>query len=365
MGFESINSNTGPKQNQQNSAESRSFKQNFSSFIKRSILFGAISIATTFVYQKFYSQTDYTSVGSFNKAFKKARENNEEVFKWNGERFTTDLVSKEFSKEYWESKKFLEDYYNSDYFKQKNIPTSEDSFTVKYAIQDRLRSDPRYQELGEKIDSKSEMTEDEWDEYMQYSDLLEDDSVMATEEFRDKIDSIQDSERKERIDNLEEPTSFSITNLKGKRTEDGSYIPKTKEVYIYKRKDNDTNETTAVHELTHKSSRGDHVLIYHGDKFDELKSKAYNSIKNDQNFIEKYGREGFDYLADPTEIDAKQNSARFWLFKHFPGYTAGTTFTEEHYDFLKKNYQKLPYDIQQEMDLFPVKEDFISNMNKY
>ncbi len=106
-----------------------------------------------------------------------------------------------------------------------------------------------------------------------------------------------------------------ITHQKGDKQADGSYNPKTKKVFIYRpRGAND--ETTAVHELTHKSTRGNSMLIYN-DSYYRMTEKALQSANRSSSFKEKYGQEGFNYLSDPTEIDARQNSTRFWLYKHY------------------------------------------------
>jgi hypothetical protein len=159
--------------------------------------------------------------------------------------------------------------------------------------------------------------------------------------------------------------------------EDGSYHTATGAVYVYGGNPLG-RETTPVHEAGHKSTKGDSGMKGPGD-YSEVIARAEESIKKN-NLAEKYyeeiktGYKGIDkerterwiaYMTDPTEIDARQNSTRFWLYRHFPGYAAGTVFTEEHYDFLEHNRNKLPYDIQQLMELFPEKDVFISNMNTF
>src|SRR4051812_24803543 len=88
----------------------RTFKERFPRAIRRSILAGALSVAglTGYTYEKRHGGKDYTNAGTFNEAFNKARGNKEKYFYWKEKRFTTDLVDKEFSDNYWESKKFLE-----------------------------------------------------------------------------------------------------------------------------------------------------------------------------------------------------------------------------------------------------------------
>lgn len=243
---------------------------------------------------------DYTNAGTFNTAFKKARQEKRKFFKWKDKYYTTELVNKEFSDNYWESKEFLKEYYSSDYFKSK--------------------------------------------EYM------------------------SEKEAQRRIDNLNEATYFSITNQKGSKSSDGSYDIESKSIFIYGKKDDKRHaETTAGHELTHKATMGNRLIDpLIALELRNLARESINSRSKEDPYLEsKYDFYTLQYLSDPTEIDARQNETRFWLFKHFPGYKADTVFTEEHFDFLQKNYEILPYAMQQLLDIFPRKEVFISNMNKF
>jgi hypothetical protein len=357
-----INSDTDSKEK----SKTPGLKEKLSGFTRKKILTYALLIASSltgggYLYDREYGGKDYSQASTFNEAFKKARSDKRKVFRWNGKKFTTDLVDKEFSKTYLESKKFLEDYYNSDYFKSKQKPEGYDLSTIKYEIADTV-----YRRLTELLEKSwiQKLTKQEKEELSKCENIFRNrDSIEATEEFKKEIDARQRKAIDERLVNLKESTYFSITDKKGDMEEDGSYDPKTKKVFIYKRPDKSA-ETTSVHELTHKSTQADHTFIYN-DKFSEITKKAFESAKNNPSFLGKHSVESFKYLSDPSEIDARQNSARFWLFKHFPGYTTNTAFTREHYDFLSKNYESLPYDIQQLMDLFPIGSDFISNMNTY
>ena len=358
FGGENIENSTAKK------PESKPFKERFSRAIRKKILVSAALIASSLVgghvgYKKFYEGTDYTQSGAFNEAFKKAREDKKKIFRWQGQKFNTDLADSELSANYWESKKFLEDYYSSDYFKSKQKPKGYDLSGIKSEVLDKAFI--RWEQL---FDRRRVLTKQEKEELKQCSDIISKNTqVETTKEFQNKMREWQNERARERISALKEPTYFSITHQKGNRNSDGSYNTKTKDVFIYGKKGGH-DDTTAVHELGHKSIKGN-IMLLHNNTYDEMYNKAFASAKDNQAFFIKYGQKGFEYLSDPTEIDARQNSVRFWLFKHFPGYTANTTFTEEHYNFLKKSYKDLPYDIQQLMDLFWYSKDFISNMNTY
>jgi|GEM_PF-5428045 len=244
--------------------------------------------------------SDYSQLEDFNKAFKKARDEKRQTFIWSGKSFTTDLVGEEVSKNYFESKKFLEDYYASEYFKAK------------------------------------------------YKNFITKTNDAVTKLTR----------------NLKEPIYFSITNQRKKGSNDvGFYIPgPNRKIFISTK--NSEEETVPVHELSHKATESDRFFNNSGRYF-PMSEAALASMNRHPEFLIKHSERGIEYWSQPTEIDARQNSARFWLFKHFPGYTAGSLFTDEHYLFLQKNYEKLPFDIKQLLDLFPDDKVFISNMNKW
>lgn len=363
MGFESQNFGKTILEDKKSSNDSASYEK-FPRFVRKAIIYTASLIALYGGEQKIekhFAGKDYSSVGDFNSAFKKARSDNEKVFRWNGDRYTTDLVDKELSDNYWESKKFLEDYYSSDYYKSKHLPKYFDSVEILFKIQEDIENNPRYIELSKKY-GENGLNNLEFIEFAKFNDALFPETISHSVRFKKMIDSLQSHDGQSRINNLKNPTSMSITHFKGKKVEDGSYNGKTKKVFIYQSKGS-KDETTSIHELTHKSTNGNELI--NDNQSSDLRNKAYNLIKQDIDFISKYGQKGFDYLTDPTEIDARQNSTRFWLYKHFPGYTANTAFNDSHYNLLMKKYKNLPYDIKQLLDLFPDRVIFISNMNQY
>ncbi len=356
MKFESLKTNSNDKK------EKITLKEKFSKLLRSKVLIGALSIASITAFESCTGHNDYSEFQTFNEAFKKARENDEKVFKWHDKKYTTDLVDKETSNLYWESKKFLEEYYSSDYFKSKH-PV--DSLDIKMSLYGNMSNNPRYQYLEKKIENES-FTLEEGNEF--YNLLLEEEAKTSYDspQFKHKADSIQSIPGKQRIENLKKPIYISITNKKGEMSEEGHYArhknTDKRFMYIYRTKGS-KDITTPIHELTHKSS--DANAFIGNSQFVEMYENAYNSAKDNKDFVMKYGQEGFDYLSNPTEIDARQNSTRFWLFKNFKGYKPDTVFNGEHYDFLSENYAVLPGDIQQLLELFPRKKIFISNMNTY
>ncbi|MFA6273922.1 MAG: hypothetical protein WC662_02065 [Candidatus Paceibacterota bacterium] len=331
-------------------------KERFSKFIKKHVLIGAMSIASIATFES--CSTDYSHLGSFNSAFKTARENGDSKFIWNDKKYSTKLVDKEFSDTYLESKKFLEDYYNSDYFKSKKVPLYWDSVAVESDLRNK---DPRFLELKTKFDQNElSLSHDELQELSGYYTGF----ILCSDEFERKMDSMTDAQHRVRLINLNKPGYFSMTNQKGSMEADGQYNTKSNKTFVYGGGQHKNRITIPVHELTHKSTRG--TIDMGLGEFSELRDVARKSVRDNIDFfIKKYGDGDYEYLTDPTEIDARQNSTRFYLYKKFPGYKAETVFTKEHFKFLKSNYEDLPYDIQQLLDLFPEENVFVSNMNKF
>ena len=229
----------------------------------------------------------------------------------------------------------------------------------------QAEDDPRYKELENKLLTNG-LKNDEFQELRLLEENTSLSKIKTSNEFSKKVDSVIQLESQIRLKNLQEPSYFSITQQKGKTKIDGMFDNNGRKVFIYNNpnKKNNNNITTDVHELTHKSTIGNKNIGLH--KRMNLSSVAVESVnKNEESFYEKYNEKGFDYLANPTEIDAKQNSTRFYLYKKYPGYKAETVFTKEHFLFLKSHYEELPYDIQQLLDLFPDEDVFVKNMNTF
>ncbi len=346
--------------------------------LQKKILIGALSIASIVGAEKYVVKyTEYNSAKTFNEAFKKAHAKGEHTFYWNGHRYTTKLVDREFSKTYWESKKFLTDYYNSDYFKSKHkyVPSFSDKLEGKDKYIKILQNNPRYKFLEDKLNRREDMTAAEIEEHFKmFDEIIKAEIEEPTDPIYQKIlesiiknKSREDQVATERIKNLNTTTYFSITDQKGDMAKDGGYKTKSGAIYLYGGQPKE-RETTPVHELAHKSTKANSGM--ESMDFASLETNAIESIKKNgirvpNSYSEGQTSEWIEYMTSPTEIDARQNSTRFWLFKHFSGYKADTVFTGEHYDFLQQNYSELPYDIKQLLDLFPEREMFIENMNKY
>ena len=342
----------------QNIDKSNFSKEKLLKFIRKNVLIASISIASISSFESCTNIKDYSGFKTFNSAFKKARENGESTFLWNDHKYSTKLVDKEFTEIYLDSKNFLEEYYNSDYFKLKYKADSYDSIFILHDLYDEFdANNPEFLKLEKKLNQNEELNNLENDKL--YNFFSQRNSVDKSQRFIDKIDSTNKAEVETRINNLEKPIYFSVTQQKGDFESDGYFDSQHNRMFIHHNK-NDI--TTSIHELTHKSTDGNKYIKF--KKIFELRASALESInKNAEFFIKKY--KGFRYFIDPSEIDARQNSTRFYLYKKFPDYKADTVFNESHYNFLVKNYNNLPYDVQQLIDIFPDKKIFIYNMNNY
>jgi hypothetical protein len=319
-------------------------------WLKRAIVFGGLSMATYAAEQK-YNLKDYSDYASFNEAFSHARRDGERGFYWNGNRYTTELVSKETSDLYFESKQFLSDYYRSDYFRNK-LATAADSVAIADELKQTLAPD-RLESLLAEINASGN------------NDTATLEELYATSEFQAALRARTDSIGEGYESRLHEKGYLSLTEERGNREDDGEYIPGSKHLFIYQDKSGGKENTTATHELAHKSSEGTDAMPF--ELLMLIAERTHTSLSEHvgPSYFNKYQGHMLAYLESPTEIDARQNAARFWLYKNYPGYKPDTPFEERHFDFLMERYDALPYDIQQLLDMFPDKKYFTENMNLF
>ena len=122
-----------------------------------------------------WGDTDYSEFSSFNSAFRNAREKKEGDFIYKGKRYTTDLVDKSQSDNYYESKKFLEDYFNNNIV---GDTTSQEYDATKNYLEDKYKYN--YSDYWDKIE----------DEYM--SDNLPEKRFIQINDSLDKVDALSD-----------------------------------------------------------------------------------------------------------------------------------------------------------------------------
>jgi len=302
---------------------------------------------------KKWGLNDYSQYSSYNSAFRNARENKEDEFVYKGKRYNTKLIPKEDSDLYWESKNFLKDYYKNqpyakiDDYDYESMSNTDSYFKNKYGatwlelFEQRKKipiNNPKWQEIDEKMSNI--MNEDitirdhknpEYDQF--YFNLKEKPSISK------------------KIENLDKPSYFSITNQKPKSmSEDGYWDPKNNKTFMVANTEPGKLNTTYVHELSHK---GDDVMeVYQTVPPINLKDFNSSPYRND------FSQEQFNYVSDPSEIEARKLSTLFYLKKNKQPWEAGKI-TEKVLDKLYDDHygDKLPYDISQLLMLYGSQRD--------
>lgn len=318
-----------------------------------------VNFYETLNYKK-WGLKDYSDYSSFNSAFRNSRENKEKEFVYKDKRYNTNLVDKKESDLYWESKKFLNDYYKTENYrplnyqeKQKlnwesfmkdktgfNYSEASDNFNKKYPENANIRNVNQFKEellklneyfpsyYDEKLKTNVNRTSKEYDEYLE----------------KKRIELIK-NERPLLEKKLNDPYYFSITDTKPKDLEaTGYHDGGLKKLFVTtnKNKENKSINTTYIHELSHKADNTDV-----NERTPTINIKRFpNSPNWDQKF--------FDYVSSPTEIEARKMSTLFYLHKNKKPYR---NLTQDNIIDLYRNKANLPSDINQLLDLFEGQHD--------
>jgi len=323
---------------------------------------------------KKWGLNDYSDYSSFNSAFRNARESGENEFVYKGERYSTELVPQAESDLYWESKDFINQYYNTQPYKKSNAYDQFDynsiqntnkyikkkyntTFLDAYNKQQKI-----YEKLGEKAYANKEYKDLE-----ALIDKITDEERKISNKTNQEYSSwynvnVIDKEKKERLKSLNKPTYFSITSQKGDLKEDGSWDEKENKMFTTTAKGKNKNQwdklnTTYVHELSHKA---DDIL----DLIDTY-PKIDIAKLNASPFARNMTQETFNYLESPSEIQSRKLSTLFYLSKNKRNWKTGTI-TEKDLENLYDDYydNKLPYDIEQLLQLYGAQqEDLLEYLN--
>ena len=162
--------------------------------------------------------------------------------------------------------------------------------------------------------------------------------------------------RKERLQKLDKPTYFSITTQKPKDMEEEGHWNEGKNKMFLNAK-NDKLNTTYIHELSHKAD--DYLDIL--NKVPEVDIDALNksAFRND------FTQADFDYVSEPSEVEARKLSTLFYLSEKGRPYKPGKI-TMKHLDKLYDEgfANKLPYDIEQLLMLYGAqRQDLLDYLN--
>ena len=301
---------------------------------------------------KKWGLNDYSDYSSFNSAFRNAREAGEKEFVYDRERYNTDLIDTKQSDLYWKSKKFLKEYYKdqpilkneldnlkNDYLKQKHGTTWTEYYDKVKDTKDYHEWDkPRHKEIRDSLDMV--------DPYLLRSD---DPNFLKYANKRKYQKQIKD---------LDNPVYFSITDFKpSDMSEDGYWDPKNNKMFMTTKADPGKLQTTYVHELSHKADNYIDIL----NKVPKIDINAFNKSA----FSNDFTQADFDYVSDPSEIEARKLSTLFYLSQSGKQYKPGKI-TQEMLDSLYDDYfdDKLPYDIEQLLALYGAQsEDLLNYLN--
>lgn len=306
---------------------------------------------------KKWGLNDYSEYSSFNSAFRNARESGEKEFVYKGERYNTKQVPKKESDMYWKSKDFVENYYKTqpyskrdpyanagiedDYIKNKFGTTYLDLYKQIQTIEKNNPNDSKLYDLNQKLFA---IMNEENDIYNKKNS--------GFQEYYDKQLKKQDAkESNERIGALNRPTYFSITSQKPQdMSEDGYWDPQKNKMFLYTKADPGKFNTTYVHEVSHKGDALWDVM----ETVPPINLKAFN----DGPWSDRFDQEKFNYVSDPSEIEARKLSTLFYLSEHKTPWEAGKI-TQKTLDNLYRlaNEDKLPYDIVQLLDLYGAQQD--------
>lgn len=301
---------------------------------------------------KKWGLNDYSDYSSFNSAFRNAREAGEKEFVYDRERYNTDLIDTKQSDLYWKSKKFLKEYYKdqpilkneldnlkNDYLKQKHGTTWTEYYAKVKDTKDYNEWDkPRHKEIRDSLDMV--------DPYLLRSD---DPNFLKYANKRKYQKQIKD---------LDNPVYFSITDIKPKdMSEDGYWDPQNNKMFMTTKADPGKLQTTYIHELSHKADDAIDLM----DKVPKIDINAFNKSA----FSNDFTQADFDYVSDPSEIEARKLSTLFYLSQSGKQYKPGKI-TQEMLDSLYDDYfdDKLPYDIEQLLALYGAQsEDLLNYLN--
>jgi hypothetical protein len=274
---------------------------------------------------------DYTSESSFNQAFKKA----------------SDSGAKEFM--YGDTRHSTEKRQTKDLSDSPNFNTAFRS-ARKSGDPDFIYNTKRYSTklVDQKVNENYKNAKDYIRRYIQkqpFSVSSEDSSKvvppkgqkewpLTKQQIDDVLKSKSDDIRSKSMSDFNKKTYVSITEQKGKEDRDGFYSPGENKLFIHSKSDDPELYTVPVHELAHKAG-----FI------------TRSPLPKDS---------GNKYLSDPRERAARHISTRYFLESQGHKFDK---FTDKEFKVLKDAEESLPYDIDQLVQLYGSKNEFIKQMN--
>lgn len=315
-----------------------------------------VNFYETLNYKK-WGLKDYSDYSSFNSAFRNSRENKEKEFVYKDKRYNTNLVDKKESDLYWESKKFLDNYIKTENYRPLNVVErakfDKDAFMKETTGLDYSQAmkklEDKYVKLGRFANESQYIKENDelLDSYgIDFGNRNKNPEIdrKYKEYLEKKRVEVINSERPSLEKKLKEPYYFSITDSKPKDLAAmGYYDEKNKKLFTTTSKyDNNKLNTTYIHELSHKVDNSDV-----GERTPVIDVKRF---PNSPNWTQEY----FNYVSNPTEIEARKFSTLFYLHKNKKPYR---NLTQDNIIDLYRNKENLPSDVNQLLDLFEGQHD--------
>ena len=317
----------------------------------------------TFNYKN-WGLNDYSNYSSFNSAFRNSRENKESEFMYKGNRYNTNLISKDQSDLYNESKQFLNNYYETQNYKPINF--NDEGYWNSYMKEktgtnwseyyNSVKDSPEYNNY-DMNNKKSEAIRDKLDalssETYDFQTGKRIDHKLNNKEYEEYV---KQKNKKIEVDNLNDKSYyFSITDQKPIYMQEDGYIEgKNKKIFLttYQNRNGEKDKlnTTYVHELAHKA---DDATVYA-----RIPKIDIDVINKHRSSYPTMSQENFEYLSDPSEIEARKMSLLFYNYKNKIDLT---NFTNDDFQkYYEENHDKFPYDINQLFDLYALqKEDLL------
>jgi hypothetical protein len=266
---------------------------------------------------KKWGLNDYSNYSSFNSAFRNAREAGEDEFVWNKERYNTNLIPKDISDQYWDSKKFIQDYYTNEPF----IPLDTNYFDL-HDFNDKLSKDKygyTWQEYYDKVSktpvySKDSGRSDEegkiLDSYFDTLGLLSRSGYYSSLSDKEKSDYYT-YQKSKYVDALNDPNYyFSITSQPNPKNRVLGYQHSGDKKLYASNTGNREDFTTFIHELSHKGdSKSRSSYNNESNRIPTVDTDALNKFGN------KLSQKRFNYVSDPTETEARKMSTLYFMNK--------------------------------------------------
>jgi hypothetical protein len=296
---------------------------------------------------KKWGLNDYSDYSSYNSAFRNARESGEKEFVYKGKRYNTNLVPKEQSDLYWESKNFLKEYYKTQPF------IKDDSGTINVSNLDNYQKQKYGFTTTELFDRGFDNLSPAENELL--TKMMEEENAILKGElvYEGNYESlVLNEKRKERLQKLDKPAYFSITNQKPKDMEEEGHWNEKKNKMFLSAKNNKLN-TIYIHELSHK---GDDVV----ESYESAPQIDIDKFNKQNLRTRGWSQEDFDYVSSPSEIESRKLSTLFYLHKNKKPWKAGKITTES-LNKLYENINNLPFDVRQLLELYDAQQDDLLN----